>query len=313
MEEKPIVRFLRAKSFYVQIILSATSIMLFIWLPPAGVAVALIGFVAAVMSIHGDMRPWQKVVWMSIIGVLLVVEIRAIRHDRRLDAENLAQILSKQQAGFDNTANEIGAVIKNGNDQFTQTAQALQESLQATNSLLNQTRPRAFIAVDHVYSSAFPVRDISITDLKTNESYAYGIFYRNVGNDTARRLIKFSDLFVGEQDNADAANTISQRFEAEWKVFLRQTAKNATGELPVGTSDEWNTFRSHAFSAEEVRQVQQSPTMTLYIAGRFSYKDSKGQWLDDFCASIQKPLGPVVVYHVCDLGHGGSPYRAKLP
>jgi hypothetical protein len=34
------------------------------------------------MSDNGDRHPWQKVLWMTLIGVLLVIGLRAISKDR---------------------------------------------------------------------------------------------------------------------------------------------------------------------------------------------------------------------------------------
>jgi hypothetical protein len=51
-------------------------------LPWAGVAVAGVAGLAAIMSIHPDLRPWQKVIYILLIGAFLVTEFRAIRKDR---------------------------------------------------------------------------------------------------------------------------------------------------------------------------------------------------------------------------------------
>lgn len=51
-------------------------------LPLPGYSVALAGLAAAAMSVHPEMKGYQKVTWMFLIGFLLVVEFRAIRADR---------------------------------------------------------------------------------------------------------------------------------------------------------------------------------------------------------------------------------------
>ena len=47
-----------------------------------GFAVAVIAVLAAAMSVHPDMQPWQKFVWLLFIGAFLITELRAIRQDR---------------------------------------------------------------------------------------------------------------------------------------------------------------------------------------------------------------------------------------
>src|SRR4051794_31285131 len=69
-----------------QLIFAATAFTFFAvwvfnsWLPPPGVAVALVGVVAATMSIHAEMGNYHKALWMLIIGAFLVIEIFAIKH-----------------------------------------------------------------------------------------------------------------------------------------------------------------------------------------------------------------------------------------
>lgn len=101
-------------------------------LPNPGVAVALIAFVAAAMSIHPDMRGWQKGVWMLIIGVLLIVETRAIAKDReenntsvaadrKAQNDNFAKIRTEQERAFRDTADGLKSAIAQSQQQFDRT------------------------------------------------------------------------------------------------------------------------------------------------------------------------------------------------
>lgn len=72
-----------------QIIFSAIqlgmAITAFYWLfriPLPGYSIGLAAFVAAAMSIHPNMKAWQKSIWMCIIGLLLIIEFKAIRTDK---------------------------------------------------------------------------------------------------------------------------------------------------------------------------------------------------------------------------------------
>lgn len=61
-------------------------------LPPPGWAVALIAVAAAAMSVHDEMKGWQKAIWLIVIGAFLVMEIRAIKKDRNEQKETFGGI-----------------------------------------------------------------------------------------------------------------------------------------------------------------------------------------------------------------------------
>ena len=90
-------------------------------LPVPGFAIGALAVLAAVMSVHGDMRPWQKAVWMLLIGAFLVLEFRAIDKDRAeyTAAEKVRRTEEREQ--FQDIANGINASIKQGAAQFDAT------------------------------------------------------------------------------------------------------------------------------------------------------------------------------------------------
>jgi len=47
-----------------------------------GNAVAIVAGLAAAMSIHTDMKGWQKAFWMILMGVFVVLELKSIKTDR---------------------------------------------------------------------------------------------------------------------------------------------------------------------------------------------------------------------------------------
>jgi hypothetical protein len=58
--------------------------------PLPGVSIAILGAVAAVMSLRPEMRPPEKALWIALVALLLASELRAIRVDRRsADAQAL--------------------------------------------------------------------------------------------------------------------------------------------------------------------------------------------------------------------------------
>ena len=80
-----VARLERQHKFFLAIqIVIAICIVLFWFHPPhAGWAVAIMAAVAATMSMHGDIKPRQKMAWMLLISGLLFVELRAISGDRK--------------------------------------------------------------------------------------------------------------------------------------------------------------------------------------------------------------------------------------
>jgi len=108
--------------------LGAVALAIHWWrnLPAPGYAVAVLAFLAAVMSIHGDMRPWQKAVWMLLIGACLVVEFRAITKDRAdyADAEERRRKDAEatrhgENDRFDSIANSLNANIQISQQHFS--------------------------------------------------------------------------------------------------------------------------------------------------------------------------------------------------
>jgi len=108
----------------------------YLWkhLPNPGWAVALLAFVAASMSIHGDMHGWQKAIWMCIIGALLVIELRSINTDRFIRDQQAIADRSMQEAEFKATAGGLKAAIV-----------GIDSTLKTANTTLLQTRPKAAI------------------------------------------------------------------------------------------------------------------------------------------------------------------------
>src|ERR1700691_1393278 len=53
------------------------------WIPAPGVSVAIMGVAAALMTARTKASGTEKAVWMLIISCLLVIEVLAIRRDRK--------------------------------------------------------------------------------------------------------------------------------------------------------------------------------------------------------------------------------------
>jgi hypothetical protein len=113
----------------------------FLWrIPPAGVAIAVLGGAAAIMSLRPFMGTVEKAVWMLLIGALLYSEIHAIIKDRKdaQDAQNqfeseenirLGQLLGTERENtqklLDQENKNFSANLKQDQTEFENTIDAL--------------------------------------------------------------------------------------------------------------------------------------------------------------------------------------------
>ena len=113
------------KSWPISVLLcgSGAAAALWAWLvvPAPGISIAILGLVAAIMSLRGEMRPMEKASWMLIISILLVAEIQSIRSDRtytdgKAKSDREAQdkafelVLKKEDAQLQETLQGFSAV-----------------------------------------------------------------------------------------------------------------------------------------------------------------------------------------------------------
>jgi hypothetical protein len=135
---------------FVQIGVAAWGWFLWRHIPSPGWAVAILAGVAATMSVHGDMRGWQKAIWMGLIGLLLIIELRAISKDRtdsdtKASAALAAQdskfqaIRDTQDEDFKATADGLKNAYLLSQEQFTATMNGMGGILTREESTLRQT------------------------------------------------------------------------------------------------------------------------------------------------------------------------------
>ena len=110
--------------------------LLYPHLPPPGWAVAFIAGAAAAMSVHDEMKGWQKGLWMLLIGAFLITELRAISKDRAESDNRQGEFISQQQDNFKHVTDQAG-------QNFTATAGALQASIDALNRVMGTTQNTA--------------------------------------------------------------------------------------------------------------------------------------------------------------------------
>jgi hypothetical protein len=245
-------------------------------LPPSGWAVAFIALAAAAMSVHNDMKGWQKGIWMLIIGAFLVTELRAINKDRHdserqvnLDRQNqytaFEGIRAAQNSEFTVTANGLNAAIS-----------GIDSTLKTANATLRQTAPHALFGEPH--------NDWGNAVFKPGQQFRYNVGIENIGNDDAKSLRVYSSMYFGAPNDPGTQQKLHLQFEEEWKS--RKPAR--TGYISAG-SPQFQTFTSPVFRIDDIQQISLSK-LTIYTFTRISYVDRGGVWYSDTCNSLQVPL-----------------------
>ncbi|MGA2652154.1 MAG: hypothetical protein ABSF28_16600 [Terracidiphilus sp.] len=103
--------------------------------PLPGFAVAVVAGIAALMSVHPDLRPWQKFIYLLLIGAFIVIEFRAIRSDRLANDTAQAGIRDLENAKFDSIAKSLQDSIDLGKGQYASTIGHVDSVLQKTNAV----------------------------------------------------------------------------------------------------------------------------------------------------------------------------------
>jgi hypothetical protein len=112
-------------------------------LPAPGWAVAFIAGAAAAMSVHDDMKGWQKGLWMLIIGAFLITELRAISKDR---AEIQHQAIVDRQAQY----SAFAVVLQKQNEQFAATGRGFSSTYTRVDGVLKTTQQVAELSKENL-------------------------------------------------------------------------------------------------------------------------------------------------------------------
>jgi hypothetical protein len=125
-----------------------------IWLPLPGVSVAILGAMAAVMSLRPKMRMLEKAAWMVLISAMLGAEIHSIRRDRSTNDAKQSKIRDAENQKFDAIARGLKNAIELSKGQYSSTVSHVDSVLQTTQGVaataqanLNDVPERAHIRV----------------------------------------------------------------------------------------------------------------------------------------------------------------------
>ncbi len=267
----------------------------FLWrhLPNPGWAVAILAGVAAVMSVHGEMRGWQKAIWMMLIGCLLIIELRSISNDRAESDKRALAERQTQDLAFKGVRDAQDADFKVTAGALSNAIDGIQSTLKAADVTLIQTRPHAAIRFDRIeFAGTKP------SEIKAKTPYGFNYYYVNRGAQTATGITGLVQIYVAQADNKEVQIQLSRQFEEAWNLgTLRQKSPSIlVPDTPVFGSIE------RTFTDEEILSL--SPKGTIYYLLRFEYSDETGRWRTDVCESLQRSSATNIntnVFHTCSV------------
>jgi hypothetical protein len=282
-----------------QVVAGLWAFYLFIYLPNPGWAVAILAGVAAAMSIHGNMRGWQKAIWMILIGLLLVVELRSISKDRSDSDTRALGDRRAQDLAFKSVRDVQDADFKATADGLKTAISGIQSTLNMANTTLRQTQPRAVLRLDRwEFYPNFP------SEIKANTSYQINYYFQNGGTGTATKVQKMARIYIGDADDKKAQIRLVRKFNIEWKQDNISKVPVIVPNTPLFDS------LDRTFTDDEMKDF--SLNKTIYILVRFEYSDETGRWRTDACNALQRGSTTIFVYvkHTC-LTFENSRYAVK--
>ena len=278
----------------IQVIIAGWVAFMWFHLPAPGWGVAILAGVAAAMSIHGDMRGWQKAVWMLLIGLLLIVELRAISKDRADADARALEDRKAQDTAFKSVRDAQDLDFKATAGGLSTAIDGIKSTLKTSDTTLLQTRPHAVIRFDRMeFSGTSPAQ------IKSNVEYTFNIHYINDGTETASNIQSLPELFIAPFDDKNAQIELIRKFEKDWEN--RSLRYSFPSVLVPATPSFGSTKRT--FTDEEMRNL--TPGGTIYLLMRFEYTDETGRWRTDECEAFQRtsPAAEIQtnIFHTCSV------------
>jgi len=255
--------------------------------PVPGVAVTLLGVVAAIMSIR-PLSSVEKFLYTTLVFTLLYAEIHAITIDRREQLRHQLEDRTAQEQAFQ-------SVRDKQDEDFSSTASGLEAAISGIKSTL--------VTADKTLIQTAPHAAIRFTDFKFAEanpgdtihpgSFPFNTSIVNKGNDTALVQKELIGIYTGIPDNKAEQERLVKLFTEEWNKKRPQSTKLFTDIPSINTT-------YHELTREDINGFQAS-TKTIYFLTRIEYSDSSGVWYSEDCEAFQNtPEGlDVVLRHSC--------------
>ena len=269
--------------------------------PPVGVYIAIMGLVAALMSLRKEPSHWEKASWIILMTVLIVAEIQNLYKADREQARTfneISQSLGASKNGLDATAGGIRSATEQAQKQFDTTMDRVNRTLKASEEAKRNTQRFADLELDGINPSLF------LPQLNPNTGVSFNVFYKNIGSDLAEDVALDCKDYLGPLDDEAFEKTIVMDFDKWWPTVGHRNA----GPIGPGQPRGFSTFNTHIFTVSDVQSIL-GHTNTIYLLTRWTYRDKNGRWFGDNCMAYQDPTHDLVVGHSCKL-HNNHRYRA---
>jgi len=232
-----------------------------LWVTPSpGVAIGILGAVAAVMSLRPEMHPFEKAAWIVIVTTLLIAEMHSIRENDR----TIARERKAQQDKLETLNNESQTIIS-----------GLRATLGDVDKTLKQTQLHAAIRFDRFEFEPNPTKPFAAGVL-----YHFNYHYTNSGSLPAENIKMMARIYIGRADDKQTQIGLARRFAKDWQSGTPQTAVTiAPGVSPFGSVD-------RTLTDKELTELNDFGTFYLFV--RFEYSDENGRSGTDACSAFQR-------------------------
>jgi len=135
-------------------IAAAVLAWLFSRIPPPGIAVTVMGVMAAVMSLRTKATGTEKAIWMLIISALVFIEITAINRDRFFNEQSEKIRAEEERQHFTTIGKGIETNIEQSQNQFEATIGVGQKQFNATLTTEKNTLARTLKGLKETVNAA---------------------------------------------------------------------------------------------------------------------------------------------------------------
>jgi hypothetical protein len=278
----------------------ACCVWFWFWPPLPGVAVAILGAAAAIMTFR-DMQNTHKMLATIAIFALMGIELNDIRRDRQEADRQATEQRKRDKEAFGKIASGIDSAIKQSQDQFSATMEGLTPTLEASRRAMENTRPRA-----DVECAGISLMSPFAADAKLK----WNVAYVNSGAATAENWEREGKIYVGTPDDLDDQRRFGAEFDKTWVSDHQRLCQGEKIGCPAEVKPkEPNlfTFDSEPLNMAEVESIlsRNKGRKTIYILVRFVWSDETGTWANDSCMGFQDPPPNLQLAHPCSVHRRG--------
>jgi hypothetical protein len=252
-------------------------------IPPPGFAVSFLAALTFALGYRGEVgKVMEKVLWVTMVILLMFLEFRSISGDRWEQAQALKSIFDKQ----------IGI------SQQIATLRAVQQAPSATvlKILEKPEKRRSFVAWQTDRAGISTENDADRGRLFVN------VICSNVGQEVAKVTACDAKMYIHE-GGPDAFAKNKEQQQSYFEDFLVSSKPRVQATLLPGENKWFSTFGPYATS-QLIDQLNSGQKLII-VVGTLSYNDQQGRHKNELCRWMQPPItDPKPVWHGCIIHDG---------